>query len=100
MGTLTTHVNLAPVASRGARRSIGFVSLVLFMLAAGASCKGQAEGRQFRLKTIIYANSMTIGQITAGTTVEVYPTYIVIRRPPPGPTTVVPMSEVRAIDVE
>lgn len=77
-----------------------YMALLPFICwAAAPGCSDRPEGQTFELKVIVYED-IKLGDMPDGTMVDVYPTYVVIRRPGPEPTTIVPMDRVRAMDVE
>jgi hypothetical protein len=66
---------------------------------ARTGCDDRTEGTKYEITKIIYTSDFTLGAIPDGTKVEVYPTYLVIRRPAPDAATLIPMTQIMAIDV-
>ena len=74
--------------------------LLAAFLVTGSGCASPPL-HTFDLRAVHYNPSgITLGTIPKGTKVEIYPTYVIIRRPAPEATTLIPMAVIRAIDVE
>ena len=83
------------------RRRLGLAFLLAASVTAGTGCGDRTSIPTFELKKVIYAgDDFTLGTIPNGTEVDVYPTYVVIRRPAPEVTTIVPMDRIKVIDVK
>ena len=88
----------ARAVQSGAR--LGHVFLLAAFLVTGSGCDSPVPSHTFDLKKIVYNSEFTLADLSDGTEVEIYPTYVVIRRPGPEMATVVPMAQIRALDVE
>ena len=79
---------------------LGWIAVCSTLIAITVAGGDHATSRTFDLDSVVYDDGFKLGTIPAETKVDVYPTFIVIRRPAPHLTTIVPLEKVKAIDVK